>query len=357
MDPSRFDIGIVSYYRDRAAAVLFKIEGLFCRRCLHVPWYPQPDVVKPIMGVPVPTPFGVYLFLVSLVVFWRHRPHVAYLNSGVSEFGPAILAARLFGTKVVCALRMSRELSADERRLVVHVHQFVTSSQWAARFYRARAQGRVDAECIYEGIDLVEFDAQARERRGPALPEGPVYVCQVGSLIARKRPGLAVEAFEIARRQCSNLKLVLVGEGPLRQELEDLVRKYGLQSEVLLLGHRPDVPALLQSSHIGLLLSEDEGLPNAVLEYMAAGLPVVTARLPFIDELVRDDHNGLVVDGADPRAIADRILTLARSSAYRERLGRAGRTMIEAGPFGVQREAQSVEMLLTRVVLATASRT
>jgi glycosyltransferase involved in cell wall biosynthesis len=352
MNGSQFDIGVVSYYRDRAAASLFEIAGLFCRWSLNVPWYPQPDTFKPLFGLPIPTPFGIYFFLVSLLVLWRHRPDVAYMNSGIGDFGPAILAARLVGTKVVCHLRMSSDLDECEVRLARHVQHLVASSQWGAKFYEARVGGRVPATCVYEAIDLVRFDARAREPLDMPLPEGPTYLCQVGTLVERKRPALAVEAFELARRQNSNLRLVLVGDGPLRLELETLVRQRGLQSDVLLLGQRKDVPALLRHCHIGLLLSESEGLPNAVLEYMASGLPVLVTRLPFIDEIVRDQHNGLVVNEASPSAVAHAMLALGRSAEARARMGSAGRAMIEDGVFHPDHEARGTESLLTRVVAA-----
>jgi glycosyltransferase EpsD len=195
----------------------------------------------------------------------------------------------------------------------------------------------------------VEFDGRAKENLESPLPEGPVYICQVGSLIARKRPRLAIEAFEIARRQFPNLKLILAGDGPLQSELEVLVRQRGFHADVLLLGPRRDIPALLRRCHIGLLLSVHEGLPNSVLEYMASSLPVVIVRLPFIHELVRDQDNGLVIDDATPQPIAEAILALAQSVDYRQRLGRAGRQALEVGTFHVDREARDVEALLTRV--------
>jgi glycosyltransferase involved in cell wall biosynthesis len=350
MNPSRFDIGVVSYYADRAAAGLFELPGLFCRHRLRVRSYPQPDVFKPFLGLRIPTPFSVYLFAASLLALWRYRPDVAYMNSGIGEFGPAILAARLLGTKVLCHLRMSRDLNAYETRMASHVHQFVTSSEWAARSYQRHVRGRVATTCIYEAIDLAEFDVRAAVESASPLAAGPVYVCQIGSLIARKRPRLAIEAFAIARQRVPDLKLVLVGDGPLRPELEGLVRERELQTDVLLLGHRRDVPALLRHCHIGLLLSVDEGLPNSLLEYMAASLPVVVVRLPFIDELIRNQENGVVIDDATPETTAAAILALARSVDDRERLGRAGRETIEAGAFHPDREAHGVETLLMKVV-------
>jgi glycosyltransferase involved in cell wall biosynthesis len=349
IDPSRFEAGVVSFYRDRAAATLFEVKGLFCRHALHVPWYPQPDAFKRLLGVRLPTPFGAYFFLTSLLLLWRYRPNVAYMNSGIGGFEPAILAARLLGVKVICHLRMSRDLTDYEVWLVRYVDHLVASSNWGARFYQDRVQGRAAATCVYEAIDLAEFDARAKEKLQSPLAEGPVYICQVGSLISRKRPSLAIEAFEIAHRHFPNLRLLLAGEGPSHSELDRLVRARGLQAKVLLLGSRRDVPALLRACDIGLLLSVHEGLPNSILEYMASSLPVVVVRLPFIDELIQDRHNGLVIDDPTPQRIADAMLACARSAEYRARLGRAARATIEAGVFGVSHEAREIEAVLTRV--------
>lgn len=349
IDPSRFEVGVVSFYRDRAAAMLFELKGLFCRHSLHVPWYPQPDTFKFAFGVPVPTPFGVYFFLASLFALWRYRPSVAYMNSGIAGFEPAILAARLLGVKVICHLRMSRDLADYEVRLAGYVHHLVASSKWGAKFYQDQVQGRALATCVYEAIDLVEFDARAKEELQSPLPEGPVYICQVGSLISRKRPRLAIEAFEIARRKFPNLRLLLAGEGPLRPELDRLLRERGLHADVFLLGSRRDIPALLRACHIGLLLSVHEGLPNSILEYMASSLPVVVVRLPFIDELIHDRQNGLVIDDPAPQRIADAILTCAQSADYRVRMGEVGRGTVEAGVFHVDQEARDIEAVLTKV--------
>lgn len=349
IDPARFEVGVVSFYRDRAAAMLFEAKGLFCRHSLHVPWYPQPDAFKSVFGVPVPTPFGVYFFLASLLVLWRHRPHVAYTNSGLGGFEPAILAARLLGVKIICHLRMSRALSDSEIWLTRFVHHLVVSSKWGAKFYQEQVHDRALATCVYEAIDIAEFDARAKETLQSPLPEGPLYICQVGSLIPRKRPCLAIEAFEIAHRQVPHLRLLLAGDGPLNSELHALIRARRLQAYVLLLGPRRDIPALLRRCHIGLLLSVHEGLPNSILEYMASSLPVAVVRLPFIDELIQHGQNGLVIDDPTPQRIADVILALARSAGHRAHLGRAARVTIEAGVFDVAHEARGIEAVLTRV--------
>jgi glycosyltransferase involved in cell wall biosynthesis len=100
------------------------------------------------------------------------------------------------------------------------------------------------------------------------------------------------------------------------------------------------------------LLSESEGLPNAVLEYMASGLPVIVTRLPFINELVREGHNGLVIDDPSAEKVADAMLYLALSADARREMGRAGRAIVKDGAFHPDREAHDTQVLLTSIVSA-----
>jgi glycosyltransferase involved in cell wall biosynthesis len=205
-------------------------------------------------------------------------------------------------------------------------------------------------DLVYEGIDLDTFDERAARESGPALPEGPLYVCQVGSLIPRKRPRLAAEAATLARRRCPDLRLVLVGVGPLQEELVQMLREPSMGEAVIMVGHVREIPALLRRCFIGLLVSEHEGLPNAVMEYMAAGLPVVVSPLPGVDELVRHEQTGFVVADPTPERLAEALLQLALSPEKRAAFGRAARRHIEEGRFRVETEARAVESVVTRAV-------
>jgi glycosyltransferase involved in cell wall biosynthesis len=117
---------------------------------------------------------------------------------------------------------------------------------------------------------------------------------------------------------------------------------------VIRLGRVAVVPALLRRCHIGLLVSESEGMPNSVMEYMAAGLAVVSTSVPGVDELVREGQTGFVVPDATPEALGETLLLLAKSPARREALGRAGREAITGEAFKVESEARGVEGVLLR---------
>jgi len=94
------------------------------------------------------------------------------------------------------------------------------------------------------------------------------------------------------------------------------------------------------------MISEREGMPNTILEYMAAGLPVVATDLPGIREMVRAGETGYIVPVRDPEAVARALRTLLSDDRARERMGRAGRHVLEGGMFTTKSEVEEIERLL-----------
>ncbi|HMD35949.1 MAG TPA: glycosyltransferase, partial [Vicinamibacterales bacterium] len=117
----------------------------------------------------------------------------------------------------------------------------------------------------------------------------------------------------------------IVGAGPERDALVARAESRGVLEAFSFLGHRDDVPALLAAADIFVLPSRSEAFPNAVLEAMAAGLPIVASSVGGILELVDDGRTGLLAPAGDPRALADRITTLMADAAFAASLGAAAR--------------------------------
>jgi glycosyltransferase involved in cell wall biosynthesis len=123
---------------------------------------------------------------------------------------------------------------------------------------------------------------------------------------------------------------VLIGTGPERESLQTVAQQLGLgPSCVAFLGMRDDVPRLLRAADMLLMTSDEEGLPNAILEAMAAQLPVITTPAGDAGVVVQDDVTGYVVSFDDVEQIAERIVRLARSPELRRSFGRAGRLRVE----------------------------
>jgi len=135
-------------------------------------------------------------------------------------------------------------------------------------------------------------------------------------------------AAEIHRR-FPGTEFILAGDGPLRPELERQARDLGIGDQVRFLGERRDIPAILASLDVSILPSSSESLSNAILESMAAGVPVVAAKVGGNPELLAADRGILVAPG-DANALADAIGCLLRNPAMRAELGRNSRKFVES---------------------------
>lgn len=162
--------------------------------------------------------------------------------------------------------------------------------------------------------------------------DGEVGVGIVASLTPVKRHDLLLHAWAAleAGRAAGQARLYVLGDGPGRGALAALAGELGLSDRVCLVGAVDNVPAWLQRLDVGVLCSDREGLSNAILEYMACGLPVVATAVGGNTELV-DADNGLLVAPGDVRSLADALERLVVDSGLRRRLGEASRRRIDDG--------------------------
>jgi glycosyltransferase involved in cell wall biosynthesis len=195
---------------------------------------------------------------------------------------------------------------------------------------------RVPAErvtLIRNGIDLEAFDARRGTPLAAPLPDlggRPSVVLVANMRHEVKRQEDFLHALALARRERPELAGFLVGEGDRTPWLRSLAARLGLDGSTFFLGRRADVPAVLSRATIGVLVSSLEGLSNAVIEGMAAALPMVVTDAGGNGELVKHGERGLVVPVADPEALSRALLDLVRDPARARRLGAAGRSYVEA---------------------------
>lgn len=185
---------------------------------------------------------------------------------------------------------------------------------------------------IYNGIDLQPFSSpsspaeRARLRRSIGLAPGDVVIGSVGLLWPPKGYPDLLQAFKtLSQRLDTPLKLVLVGDGPQRPELEELSQTLGIHRNVLFLGWRPDVPSLLQTFDIYVQPSHTEGLPMALLEASASALPIVATAVGGVPELLSDGYNALLVQPGDTTAMAKALECLITNPQLAKSLAHAAR--------------------------------
>jgi glycosyltransferase involved in cell wall biosynthesis len=130
-----------------------------------------------------------------------------------------------------------------------------------------------------------------------------------------------IDTVAALRREGFGVRLLLLGDGPLREKLEMLVAERGLQEHVLMPGMRDDVPRLLAASDLFALPSLWEGHPLSVMEAMAAGLPVVATRVGGIPELVDDGENGILLASGETDEVTPAVRRMIARSDERARMG------------------------------------
>ena len=206
------------------------------------------------------------------------------------------------------------------------VDAFICASQAIAQLL---AQDGIEASRIFtvhEGID-VERIAHATPVSIHAelwLPSEAPLVVNVGALVEHKGQRHLVDAAALVVREVPDARFVILGEGPLRQGLEQQVRHLHLEKHVFLPGFRADVLAWLKGADVFVMPSEMEGLGTSILDAMAAGIPVVGTATGGIPEVIHDGTTGLLVPPGDPNALAASIVRLLKEPPLRARLGQAG---------------------------------
>jgi len=311
-------------------------------------------------------------------VMRRFRPHLihTWLFTG-NAFGrtAAILA---FGPRIRARERAARDtrgphslagplLIASERAVDI----WKTPVHRAIDRFLSRFTARVAANCdavrgfcvdalgiprgkvavVRNGIDLAGFDAAAR--RPPAAPLPTSHGLHVLGAVARLSQQKGIEylldAFDVLRRRVPDARLWIAGEGEDRRALEERAGRLGIAGHVHFLGHRPDVPALLRRLDLFVLPSLWEGLPNAIIEAMAARRPVVATAVDGTREVVVENETGLLVPPRSPGALASAMVQLLADPRLRRRMGRAGRQRVEAA-FSERRMIEQTEALYDEVI-------
>jgi len=203
---------------------------------------------------------------------------------------------------------------------------------------------------IPNAVDCAAYEAPPGAIRGElGLPPGARIVLFIGRLHRQKGPDVLLQAAAMLRERTPDLHVVLAGDGPLRAQLAREAGELGLADRFHLLGPRDDVPALLADADLLALPSRWEGMPNAVLEAMAARKPSVAADVGGCREVIADGETGLLVPPDDPAALAAAIKRILADRNLAARMGAAARQRAER-EFSIEKMVSRNEELYERVL-------
>ena len=238
------------------------------------------------------------------------------------------IAARRAGTaRVVSGIRVAQRGSRwrlwIDRLTDPLVDRHVCVSQGVAQFSADR--GGLPKEklvVIPNGVDLARFGRPEKDESEHST------VTYVGRLDRQKGLSWLLDTAAVWLPELPNCDLLLVGEGPERGTSRPSAAGWGFPTASILLGWRADIPQILAASRLLVLPSLWEGMPNAVLEAMAAGLPVVATDVEGVRELLGPTADGQVAPLGDSQAFTDRIIRLVRDTQMAAEIGTANRRRV-----------------------------
>lgn len=348
-------------------ALLQRLDRSEFRLALAAP-PPLLDALAPdLAGVPVDT-LGV------AAESWGRRDEIARLAAFIRRLRPDVVNPHLFRSTLVaapvarwCGARSVVETYHGREgwrrgpvrgrflpdRLIARLLDGVIAVSEAARDFLIAAKGYPPGRVVVvpNGRDLSVYGpGEGREpvRRALGLDAAAPVVGVVGRLEAQKGHTYLLDAWPDVRRDFPGARLLVVGDGALRAELEARALGPGLHGSVTFTGFRADVPRVLAALDVLVLPSLYEGMPLTVIEASAMGLPVVATAVDGTPEVVRDGETGRLVPPARPAALADALRALLADPARARAMGRAGRAHVLAR-FDLDTQVEATARVYRRV--------
>jgi L-malate glycosyltransferase len=267
------------------------------------------------------------------------------------------LAGRLAGVPVVYTEhnRMENYRTLTRRAALATwglQQRVVAVSAAVAASIGRHAGDNVPVTVVRNGVDISHFQRSAEStsvRAMLGLPTSAPVIGTVAVFRQAKRLDLWLEAAAAIKRELPDACFVLVGDGPLREQVEQDIRRHGLSGAVSLPGLLTDVRRYLDTFDLFMMSSDVEGLPVAVLEAMAMECPVLSTAVGGVPEVIRDGETGLLVERGDVRALASAAIAVLRDAGTRRAMARRAREHV-VSEHSIERMTRDLEMLYADVI-------
>ena len=204
-------------------------------------------------------------------------------------------------------------------------------------------------EVVRLGVDCFALRSRELDLPDATNQQSPLRIACTGRLVAAKGHRILLEALALLSAEGVRYSCVLIGDGPERNSLEALCTQLRLDESVRFLGAMAHLPTLSEVSRaeVFVLASFAEGLPVALMEAMAMGVPCVSTTIAAIPELIKDNENGLLVPPANPEALFRALQLVANDAVLRRQLGEKARATVEA-QYNLEKNLDSLALIWKR---------
>jgi glycosyltransferase involved in cell wall biosynthesis len=300
-----------------------------------------------IVYLPVTDLQPAWSFLFSFLVWaWINRGSFQIIHAHNAAMGViSSIVGWLIGKKVIVKIPSLKyvqylnggSLSRELRRWIItrKTDRFVAVSTEMLEALRQAGIAPEKLVLINNGIELTapcNTNSSALRKEVSGKSERPVILF-VGRLVKEKGLDRLLRVWASLPGH-ETMLLLIVGDGPLKEDLESQTKKLRLLPSVRFLGHQTDVSKLYSIADLFVLPSKTEGMSNSLLEAMAAGLPVVASNVGGNKDVIKDQQSGFLVDWEDTTLCAGMLLTLLSDTELRQRIGNAARREVSAFAMG-----------------------
>jgi len=236
-----------------------------------------------------------------------------------NDYQPSFLRAFYIFTERVTSLVTTRFIAVSKANIEKGIAERIFSKNKAV--------------LIRSGIDIREFQEvkgnrmKKKEELG-ADARSPL-VAMIACFKTQKSPLDFVKIARIVSDNIAEIRFLLVGDGVLRSEIEELIKKLGMDGKILLLGWRNDIPEILSCIDVLVLTSLWEGLPRVFPQAMASGVPVVATKVDGAPEAIKNGINGYLLPPKDINAMAEKVIYLIRHPEKAQEMGEKGKGLVE----------------------------
>ena len=282
------------------------------------------------------------LSLGLFVLFRNRRPRVVHLWQDMIAVAGGLAAVLAGVPRVILGVRSTRPIEHQRARpyfwsayralLQRDGVDMVANSAHGARDYEAWLHlDRGQVAVVHNGFDFARMRMRTSDheaaviRRQLNIPPGAPVLGGVMRCSFEKRPSLWLKVATLLASRHDDLFAILVGDGPMRDDLQRTIADLGLAHRIRLVGRQHPVEPWLETMSMVLLSSETEGLPNVLLEAQGLGTPVATVKVGGAPEAVEHDRSGLVIDTSNAEELTSRIEPMLFDDAQLAAFGRAGR--------------------------------
>jgi len=280
-------------------------------------------------------PFDIFILLRLIKLFKKHKIDVVHTQLwGANLWGR--LAALLARVPVIIATEQNLDPWKRwynffcDRILARKTTHLIAVSQKVQEFYESHNIGPGNWQVIHNSVATDEALPRGRNVKYHELgikDDEPV-VGLLGRLVPAKAPTVFLKAFEESLTKVPKLKALIIGDGPLRQDLHKFVSDHHLETQVVFAGLRHDVPELLSGMDVLVFSSEREGLSLAMVEAMSAGVPIIATRVGGTPELIESERTGFLVEPRDSSAIALHLVDILKNPEKAEKIRQAARNHV-----------------------------